>query len=483
MKIIVFLFLFASVYSFGQTDLPKNFKKSTVKINKVSYSIYNGTILVRLNRSDSSSPFLSLPVQIIKSNSKTPAEPVYNMEGGPGKSNFSGTAPKALLANHDLVTVGYRGIDEPRMKKSKKLNKALRGSRHQLFSDESLANIGKAMNEYANELARGGIDINNFTIMDVVDDFEDVRKLLGHGQIYLYSGSYGTRVALLYSYRYPAFVKRSFMYGINPPGRCVWYAEDLSRIIRTYDSLYKIQVGNAGMSIEESIRLSFEQMPKRWGLFKLDADKIRTATFFLMLTRENAVCVFDAYRKAALKGDYSGLYLLQVASDYAPGLNYGDLFNKAISADFSPDSNYLAAGISKDNDLGAPGTVLFWSTGKNWPTKSIDKEYKKPRMSNTQTLLVSGSLDVTDPPWVPKKELLPWLPNGKQVILKEMAHCGDMTGLQHDAFVHMVQRFYEDGVVDTSKFVYDPVSFKPKRNFNRTAKIGYPIILILSLLR
>ena len=45
--------------------------------------------------------------------------------------------------------------------------------------------------------------------------------------------------------------------------------------------------------------------------------------------------VFEAYRKAALKGDYSGLYLMQPAYDYlVPGMfTRGDLFNKGASAD------------------------------------------------------------------------------------------------------------------------------------------------------
>jgi pimeloyl-ACP methyl ester carboxylesterase len=469
--------------SCGQTKPYENFKKSTIKIGKVSYDIYKGTIPVQLNRSDPSSVYISLPVQIIKSNSKTPAEPVYNMEGGPGKSNLSGTPPKALLANHDLVTVGYRGIDASGMKKSKKLSKALRGLHHRMFSDESMEHAGKMLKDYAEDLAGDGIDINNFTIIDVVDDFEDIRKQLGHRQIYLYSGSYGTRVALLFSYRYPEVVKRSFMFGINPPGRCIWHPGDMSRIIHTYDSLYKAQVGEVDISFEESIRKSFERMPKRWTFFKMDADKIRVATFFMMFTRDYAVSVFDAYKKAALNGDYSGLYLLQVAMDYAPELNYGDLFGKAISADFNPDIDYRELGKSKDNDLGAPGTVFFWGVSKNWPIKQIDEEYRKPRMSNTETLLVSGSLDVSDPPWVPKAELLPWLPKGKQIILKEMAHCPDMTGLQHDAFVYMVQRFIDDGVADTSKFKYDPVNFKPKKRFNRMAKWYYPVVFVLSLLK
>ena len=483
MKTLLFLSLLISARLTAQTIIPSHFSKSVFNAGDIPYEMYKGTIPVKTNRNDTVSEYIYLPVQIIKSSSENPAEPVYNFEGGPGQSNFSGNAPTALLADHDLVTVGYRGIDAPEIKNPKYLVKALRGKHHQMFSDESIENSGKALNKFYTDLKDKGIDINNYTITDVIDDFEDVKKQLGHDKINLYSGSYGTRVALLYSYKYPESVKRSFMYGINPPGRCVWYPDDLKRIIRRYDSLYTVQYGDQEKTIEECISTSFEKMPRRWTVFKLDADKIRLASFFLMFQKNDAISVFAAYRKAAVKGDYSGLYLLQLAADYVPPLNMFDLINKAASADYDSTINYKELGRAVNYDLGSPGTALYWSLCKYWPVELIQDEYRFTQENHTETLLVSGSLDVTDPPWIPENELMKYLPAGRRVILKEMAHCGDMGGLQHDAFVNMVQKFFNEGITDTSGFRYDPVSFEPGKNFNKMAKVFYPLVLILSILR
>ncbi|MCJ7714115.1 hypothetical protein MUO66_06625, partial [Candidatus Bathyarchaeota archaeon] len=107
-NIIVLLFLAFAINICGQESFIKNFKKSTIKISKVSYDLYKGTIPVKLDRSDSSSGYISLPVNIIKSSSESPLEPIYWMRGGPGEANLEFYTMKALLSNHDFVLVGYR---------------------------------------------------------------------------------------------------------------------------------------------------------------------------------------------------------------------------------------------------------------------------------------------------------------------------------------------------------------------------------------
>ncbi len=482
-SILFFICLLFTLKSFGQHKLPDNFEKSSIKINEVEFDYYEGIVAVKLNRSDSSSEYFQLPVNIIKSPPQTLAEPVYWMAGGPGSSNLWAHPPKAFLENHDFVRVGYRGADGIVMKKSKKVNKAMRGIDHQLLSDKSLDNIGKAIEEYAAELAQEGIDINNFTILDVIDDFEDVRKKLGHHKINIYSESYGTRVALLYSYRYPEAVHRSVMVGVNPPGCFVWYPENTRKIIRLYDSINLSQSGEVNYSIEECIKKSFENMPKRWSFFKLDPDKIKATSFFLLYTKQSAVMAFDAYRRAAEKGDYSGLYLIQQAYDMVPQPNYGDFFCKGASADFDTNINYREVFNTDGNEIGPSFSLLAWGAADKWPIKTIDPEYRKPGFCNTETLMISGNLDISTPPETATEKLLPNMPNSKQVILKDMAHCGDLMGLQPDALAHMSLRYFNEGVVDTSKFKHDPIDFTPKKSFNKMAKWYYPVIFVMSIIK
>ena len=310
MKILSLFCMLVSLNSYAQKAPLESFKKSTIKIGDVRFDTYQGMVSVRINRSDSSSAYMALPVQIIKSPSKTPAEPVVWMAGGPGQSNLKDLPSKEFLTNHDNILIGYRGVDGPIKLKSRRLARSMKGLHHKMLSDESLDNTGLRMKEFRDELLKKGIDVNCFTMIDVIDDFEQVRKQLGYSKINLVSCSYGTRVALLYGYRYPEAIKRSLMVGVNPPGNFVWKPEYMTRIIKTYDSIYKSQTTIGDISIEECIRLSFSQMPKRWSFFRLDADKIKAASFALLMEKKNAIMVFDAYRKAALNNDYSGLYMM-----------------------------------------------------------------------------------------------------------------------------------------------------------------------------
>jgi hypothetical protein len=57
------------------------------------------------------SRLIALPVVRIPASGQDLTEPVFYLQGGPGHSNFSWPPPDWLLANHDVVFVGYRGID------------------------------------------------------------------------------------------------------------------------------------------------------------------------------------------------------------------------------------------------------------------------------------------------------------------------------------------------------------------------------------
>ena len=63
------------------------------------------------NRADPQSRLIALPVTRIRARSAHPAEPVFRLEGGPGLTNM--TFPKAsrFADDHDVVLVGYRGVD------------------------------------------------------------------------------------------------------------------------------------------------------------------------------------------------------------------------------------------------------------------------------------------------------------------------------------------------------------------------------------
>ena len=118
-----------------------------------------------------------------------------------------------------------------------------------------------------------------------------------------------------------------------------------------------------------------------------------------------------------------------------------------------------------------PGSILGIAAAKGWPAHIIADSLRHVHPSDVPTLLISGSIDFSTPARFAKDDLLPFLKNGHQVILSEFGHTGDIWGKQREALNHMLNSFYNTGVVDDSRFTYSPISFK--------VGLGYPTIMKL----
>lgn len=97
---------------------------------------------------------------------------------------------------------------------------------------------------------------------------------------------------------------------------------------------------NSGYSIKETMKKALQNVPKRWSVFRLDADKIKAGTVNALYNVDFAVSVFDAYKKAAEEKDYSGLFMLQKLSDVSHPKVMGDVYAKTVTADWVNNQDY-----------------------------------------------------------------------------------------------------------------------------------------------
>jgi pimeloyl-ACP methyl ester carboxylesterase len=185
------------------------------------YTAECGTLVVPENRGNSYSRLIALPVIRLRATSDAQAEPVFRLAGGPGLSNLKLKPRDWLLAEHDLVAVGYRGVDGAVVLDSPEVEQALRGVGRNLLGPESRANFGAAVRRCAARFEAEGVDLAGYTIPEVVADLEAARASLGYQRANLLSESYGTRVAQIYGQLHPERIHRSVMIGVNPPGRFV----------------------------------------------------------------------------------------------------------------------------------------------------------------------------------------------------------------------------------------------------------------------
>ena len=446
-----------------------------IVIDNKNYATLKGIIEVPEDYQNQNSRKIQLPIYIVKSSNKNPTEPIFWLDGGPGASNILSESkiisanPSKLLDNHDLVCIGYRGVDGSTILKSKKVNKALKGLHSKLLSDQSLNNIEEKIKEYQTQLQKKDIDINNYTILDVIEDLEMVRKQQGYKKINILSVSYGTRVALLYSYKYPEVLERTVMIGANPPGHFIWYPEKTEEILAKYDSLYKNQyIVDYKGSIKEIMKKSFDNMPNKWSVFKLDADKIKVGTFQALFSKDMAGIVFEAYNRAVNNKDYSYLFLLQKMVDMEnSGTVFGEMSSKGVSADFKQEIDYRKTLDGNNTILGGNISKLYWGVANAWQMKLIPEEYRKCRETLAETLVISGDLDISTPSDYARNELMPHLKNGHIIILKNMSHS--------DIFIKTMMTpdflsdYFDKGSINNESLnTPDSVDFKPTMKFSKS---------------
>ena len=457
----------------------------TIEFESGTYDADCGTVIVRENRGKADSRLIALPVTRIHATSENPAEPIFFLGGGPGSSNMHIEPFAAILANNDFVMVGYRGLDGSAVLDCPEVAQAIKGDGIDVLNEQSHAGMSAAMRQCAERLQAEGVDLDGYSIQEVIGDMEAVRDGLGYERINLLSASYGTRVAQLYANQHPTRIARSAMMGVNPPGRFVWEPDMVDAQIEQYARLYEQTDNPRTADLTEMMQNISHNMPERWLFFKIDPGKVKGTTFSLLFHRDTAAMVFDAWL-AAEEGDPSGLALMSLAYDFViPNMSvYGEFFSKGVSADYDANRDYFSEMDPPDSIIGAPLSKLIWGSatdedGVTWPTQLMPAEFLQVHPSDVETLLISGNIDFSTPAEFATDDLLPALTNGTQVILSEMGHVNDVMSLQPKAIARLLTSFYDSGEADDSLFVYEPMDFQVGRGFPKLAKIGVGAALAL----
>lgn len=421
------------------------------------YKADAGTITVPENRNKKNTRMIQLPVVRIYSKNKKPAEPVFLLFGGPGQSNNWARPPMWLLENHHLVMVGYRGVDGPVSLQIPEFNEVLKMKKP--LSPSSLKKIGDITTSAFHRFKKEGIDIDGYNIVEVIDDIETVRKALGYGKINLYGASFGTRYAYVYGLRYPGSIHRRVMADVSTPGPHALDSSIMESCLNKLAELWKKDPRRAEQMPDpiKTIKRIMNELPPGWKGMDLDRDRLRLAVFHSLYHRKGMAVVFNAFA-AAKKGDFGGLALLSNALErFARWPNWGEGLSKKISSEGTFQKPAGKQTTIKAAVMRSPYDQLWPLFADKWPIKRIPEKYRSLRPSKVETLMISGSIDISTPPEY-AKELLPYLAKGHHVILAERGHM-DVGRLQPEAYQLLVERFFLEGIVDNSKFKYIPMDF------------------------
>jgi len=457
-----------------------------------------GTLVVPENRADPRSRLIALPVTRILARSSHPLAPIFYLNGGPGITNMTFPQAGRLTAQHDVVMVGYRGVDGSSVLNCPEVTAALENSADYL-GKASLSAYSQAFASCAKRLERSGVDLAGYTLAEQADDIEAARVALGYKRIDLLSESAGTRLAMIYQWRYPNSVDRSVMVGVNPPGNYIYSGAEIDQGIERYSALCAKQPACRARTanLAASMKHTAADMPSSWFSLPIKRGDVLVGTF-LGLTEATAVDAplsgpntLDSWISAA-HGDPSGLWLLSWLSEITLPTSFvwGEFASIGL-ADAQPVERYFSSGADRGSIIGNPLGEFLWGAGgmaHAWPANPGENQYTSVQNSNVPTLLIGGTLDFETPAQNATKELLPHLSNGHQVILSGLGHADDFFSYEPKASTQLLTTFYATGQVDTSRYTPNVVSFTSVGNSQASiakdilgAMIGVALLAVIWL--
>jgi len=487
-------------------SVPSGAHAGQLKLHSCHYATENGsyradcgTLVVPESRYKAHSRLIAIPVTRIRARSAKPGVPMFRLEGGPGISNMKFGKASRFADNHDVVLVGYRGLDGSVRLDCPEVESALKHSTD-FLGEKSLRAYGEGFRSCAHRLTDDGVDLAAYGLTQQVDDLEAARRALGYKRIDLLSESAGTRTAMIYSWRYPTSINRSVMIAVNPPGNFLWDAKTTDEQIRKYSALCSEDDSCRKRSdnLAASIRRAVADIPDHWFFLPIKKGNARIASFYGLMESSSEAAPLSApitlsTLLSADHGDASGFWFQSLLADFAfPTSFVWGQMAAAGRADADTAKRHFSSGDHRgESILGDPGTRFILGGGEladAWPANASENEYDRVRTSKVRTLLIGGALDFATPPQIATKELLPYLPNGHQVVLAGLGHTTSFWTEQREAGSHLINTFFDSGRVDDSFYKPMSVDFTPDVTQTALGKgigggmVSFALLTVLSLL-
>ena len=394
----------------GTIDVPSNYNK--VDGDKISI---NFAILPAIDNTQNKTPLMFLA-------------------GGPGQAAVELAAHirsgfTEVRKTRDIILIDQRGT----------------GLSHPLQCDESQqAKIYSIVPEDFNkkevatciETLQKNNDLSQFTSENAVRDFDEVRKALGHKQINIYGGSYGTRAALVYMRLFPESLKSVVLDSVGPIevpiglfGQSAARSFDLL-ITHCKEDKYCNQAYPNLLAEYQTVieRLSTTTLALTVGHprlgtrtpFNLSKGKF-ISTLFTSLYSTQTRHLLPLVIHEAFNNNYQPLLGVISTSDGSSNMYVGLTFNIVCNEDMPRISPEMIIK-DKDNSFGKGQTHRGWEVAcPLWPKYSVDASFYQSVTANIPTLILSGNLDPVTPPSNGEKSAAT-LPNSHHIISNRNAH-------------------------------------------------------------
>ena len=421
---------FTSQAESNQLELEKCF------VEGVKSQALCGVLDVAENPNQALSDTNKVPLNIVvlpKFKEESKALPVMFLAGGPGQAatELAGVLNKPLWEvrqQHDIILVDQRGTGKSN------------GMRCPEADQDGLSINDEALDmkqEVAKCLAEiGDRYLPSYSTYQAVEDFEAVREALGHKQIHIIGGSYGTRSGFAYLKNHPESIKTATLDSTAPMDMVIGFfgkhaesAFDLliedcqahPHCVKAFPDLkqdYLTLLDRVSKGpIEQEIY--HPKTGEKVNLL-LTKSKITGAVRSLMYNLAPRQIVPFAVHRAA-QGDYRSLAALMASESPSSGIYSGLMMNIVCNEDMPRATPDMFVNDADNYFDGKLGYSTFTDICEHWPKWQAPADFAEPVKTSVPVLLFSGKYDPVTPP--KNAELaLPHLDNAKHVVIENGAH-------------------------------------------------------------
>lgn len=413
-----------------------------------------GTLSVPENPDKPGGRRLSISVAVIPAtHAPARADPIVVLQGGPGEDTISSAAYFAerfapLLDDRDLLLVDERGTG-----KSGALPCTLYSAGDPAVSLRDVFPL-TAVKRCAQRLSAHA-DLTQYTYDRFATDLEQVRRSLGYGPLNLYAGSYGTRAAQVYLRSFPASVRSAYlgspvpMDAANPLAFAKTAQTALESLLSScaadaacHGAFPNLREEFHAVALKLDSGATRVSIPGRAG--KATLSRGRVAEWMRSrLYRPKSATMLPWMIHRAYTGDWSPLVkgVLADARDADPAFSFGLFFAITCSEDVAFIREQDLAPETQGTFLGDYRVRQQQAACKEWPTRTLPKDYRASITSAVPTLFVSGDADGGTPLWYADR-VAAGFSNRLQVIVKGQGHTE-----WSDCLAQLQQRLVRSGSV------------------------------------
>jgi len=367
---------------------------------------------------------------IDNSDNKTP---LMFLAGGPGQAAVELAAGlriafSEIRKTRDIILVDQRGTGKSHALECKEIS--VDQSVYKMIPEDfSEQEVKDCIAEFTG-------DLSQYNSENAIRDFDAVRAALGHKQLNIYGGSYGTRAGLVYMRMFPESLRSVVLDSVGPIEVPIGLfgqssAQSFNLVI---EHCKQEEVCNAAYP---NLADEFEQLMIRLAdkpvSISIPHPRLGTQTEFVISKSKMLGTIFQQLYAVpsralipliihqAYLNNYMPLAGLIAMTDGVQMVYTGLLFNITCNEDFPRITEQMSAQDADNNFGGDDSQSGFKKACGVWPEYRPSEEFYQAVTADIPTLILSGGLDPVTPPSNGEFPAAT-LPNSHHIVVDDVSH-------------------------------------------------------------